>query len=152
MAKALQRALLFYVTCGFIGFLPFAPGTWGSLFAGLLVYVLPGVFGNVVFLLVLTALSLLCIKTVDYQGQDPGYIVIDEALGMWVTMVGHETSIANTLIGFLLFRFFDIVKPWPVRKLEGLPRGYGIVADDVLAGIMANLLLGAGLLLRGRML
>jgi phosphatidylglycerophosphatase A len=75
------------------------------------------------------------------DGGDPGYIVIDEMAGMFVTMAGHKATILNILIGFVLFRVFDIIKPYPIKKIEGLGKGYGIVADDILAGIFANLVL-----------
>lgn len=66
---------------------------------------------------------------------------MDEVIGMWITMLFVPFNNINLLIGFILFRFFDIAKPLGVRKLEALPRGVGVMADDVLAGIYANIVL-----------
>ena len=78
---------------------------------------------------------------IDYElGRiDPGEVVIDELCGYLVAMTGHGVNFVSILSGFLLFRLFDIWKPWPIRSLEKkLPGGAGIMADDVLAGIYAN--------------
>jgi phosphatidylglycerophosphatase A len=84
-----------------------------------------------------------------FQKKDPGIVVVDEVLGQWVTLLGarHQTP-GTLLVGFLLFRLFDIWKPPPVRRLEKLPEGLGIVADDIAAGIYAALILYIGGLLR----
>ena len=77
--------------------------------------------------------------------KDPGIVVVDEVLGQWVTLAG--ATILNwkaLLAGFLLFRLFDIWKPWPVRKLESLPEGTGIVSDDLAAGLYGALILYIG--------
>ena len=73
--------------------------------------------------------------------KDPGIVVVDEIVGMWVTMLLVPWSPAWALGGFLLFRVFDVVKPFPARRAESLPRGWGIVCDDVFAGVYANLVL-----------
>ncbi len=73
--------------------------------------------------------------------EDPGEIVIDEVCGYMVSMFLIPFSIINIALGFFIFRLFDIVKPYPARKLEKLPGGYGVVMDDVAAGIYTNLLL-----------
>jgi phosphatidylglycerophosphatase A len=87
---------------------------------------------------------------------DPGPVVIDEVVGQWLTMVPalwllEEQTPASlglaAVVGFFLFRFFDVAKPWPVKRLEGLPGGVGIMADDVAAGILAALALVLGILL-----
>jgi phosphatidylglycerophosphatase A len=76
--------------------------------------------------------------------EDPGLIVIDEVVGQWVALAGAARfSWMEAGAAFLLFRAFDIVKPWPVRAAERLPGGWGIMADDVLAGAYAALVLGA---------
>jgi phosphatidylglycerophosphatase A len=82
--------------------------------------------------------------------KDPGCIVIDEFVGVLVTMAGHKLTILALFEGFILFRAFDILKPYPIRKVERLPGGLGIVADDVLAGIFASALLFAITWLIGR--
>jgi phosphatidylglycerophosphatase A len=76
-----------------------------------------------------------------YEGEDPGYIVIDEFAGMCVSMAGHEATLINVIIGLVLFRIFDITKPFLIGRAERLPRGYGIMADDIIAGIFANILI-----------
>ncbi len=80
------------------------------------------------------------------RGQtDPDEVIIDEVAGQWVALWGHLTAVGQSAVFLLpslvLFRLCDIIKPWPVRKLEQLPGGWGIMADDLLAGVMANLCL-----------
>jgi phosphatidylglycerophosphatase A len=82
----------------------------------------------------------------DLGRKDPGLVVVDEVVGMWVTLVGMPFVPLTIVLGFLLFRVMDIVKPWPARSLEGLPGGWGIMADDVAAGIYAHLVLRVALL------
>ena len=77
-------------------------------------------------------------------GKDPSKVVVDEAIGQWITLAGATVyNWKSWLAAFLLFRLFDILKPPPVRQAERLPGGLGIVADDVLAGVMAALVLFA---------
>jgi len=71
--------------------------------------------------------------------EDPGEIVIDEVVGMWIALYGHEPAFFVPAFG--LFRILDIVKPFPVRNLERLPGGIGIMADDIAAGLLSNLIL-----------
>ena len=76
---------------------------------------------------------------------DPGVVVIDEILGQWVTLLGATVLNWKTFVaGFVLFRVFDIWKPWPVRQFERLPEGLGIVADDLAAGVYGALILYIG--------
>jgi phosphatidylglycerophosphatase A len=138
---------LAFVTCGYIGYLPYAPGTWASILGCILLYLLPGIFNHPALVAFLTIAAVFSINRVELQEKDPGYVVIDELAGICVTMVGQGLGLSNLLKGFILFRIFDILKPFPVRRLEGLPKGYGIVADDIMAGIYAN----AALLLLGRL-
>jgi phosphatidylglycerophosphatase A len=78
--------------------------------------------------------------------KDPGLAVVDEIVGMWVTLVGLPFGFVTALLGFLLFRVMDVVKPWPARDLERLPDGWGIMADDVAAAVYAHLALRVVLL------
>ncbi len=137
---------LVFATCGYVGYLPFAPGTWASILGCALLFLFPGIFNHPLVVLVITVAAILCINRMQLTDKDPGYIVIDELAGICVTMVGQNLGFSNLVKGFILFRIFDILKPFPVRRLEGLPKGYGIVADDLMAGIYANL----ALLLVGR--
>ena len=143
MNEKIQKLLLFLTSCGFIGYLPFAPGTYASVLGCVLVYLFPfhSIFINLFFVCCFIIFSIICINMLKFDGRDPGYIVIDEMAGMFVTMAGHKATILNILIGFVLFRVFDIIKPYPIKKIEDLGKGYGIVADDILAGIFANLVL-----------
>jgi phosphatidylglycerophosphatase A len=77
--------------------------------------------------------------------EDPGFVVIDEVAGQWITLLFCPADWRHGLIALILFRLFDITKPFPVRRLEGLPEGWGIVFDDVAAGLYA---LGVASLLR----
>jgi phosphatidylglycerophosphatase A len=74
---------------------------------------------------------------------DPGHVVIDEVSGQWIALIHSRVNLSHLLAGFLFFRLFDIVKPWPARRLEGFPAGWGIMLDDVAAGVYALLLMQA---------
>ena len=124
---------------GGVGYLPIAPGTWGSLIAlpvNLLLLRLPGLgyplaLAGIFWLAVYTAGA--AEKITDRK--DPGLVVIDEVIGMLIALIGVPIHPLPWLLAFGLFRLFDIAKPWPVswadRHLNG---GLGIVLDDVLAG------------------
>jgi phosphatidylglycerophosphatase A len=75
--------------------------------------------------------------------EDPGHVVIDEVAGQWIALIHSRVDLSHLLAGFLFFRLFDIVKPWPARQLEGLPAGWGIMLDDVAAGVYALLVMQA---------
>jgi len=143
----LAVALATWFGCGFF---PVAPGTAGS--AGALIAVPLWLrFGwSPLWFLALTAVFLpvsvwAAGETARvYHKKDPGLVVIDEVLGVWVTLAGAvHLNWISVLAAFVLFRLFDITKPWPVRKLEAFPGGYGIVADDLGAGVLAALVLYA---------
>jgi len=141
MSQQFNKIFRFIVTCGYIGRLPFAPGTYASILGCVLVYLFPSLFTNLVIVVCLVVCAVLCINQLEFEGQDPGYIVIDELAGMCIAMTGQSVTLINIVIGFAFFRGFDILKPFPIRHAERLPKGYGIVADDVIAGIFANALL-----------
>ncbi|MGD0657797.1 MAG: phosphatidylglycerophosphatase A [Syntrophorhabdales bacterium] len=142
-----DRICEWFATCCYVGYLPAAPGTWGSLLAGILLYLFP-FFHSPIVILFLLAGGVATAQVARGDQGDPGYVVIDEFAGMVITMAGHAVTFRNLFIGFILFRAFDILKPYPVRKLERLPGAYGIIADDVLAGILAS----AALFVIGRIL
>jgi phosphatidylglycerophosphatase A len=130
------------------GKLPIAPGTWGSALAALLALPLMLVDSNLARIVLIVAaivFSFICAKSVDMfadeWGEDPGHVVADEMVGMWLTLVGNPLTLVNFALGFLFFRFFDIAKPLGVRRLEAIPGGWGVVLDDVLAGVYANIVL-----------
>jgi len=142
-----DRICEWFATCCYVGYLPAAPGTWGSLLAAILLYLFP-FFHSPIVILFLLAGGVATAQVARGDQGDPGYVVIDEFAGMVITMAGHAVTFRNLFIGFILFRAFDILKPYPVRKLERLPGAYGIIADDVLAGILAS----AALFVIGRIL
>ncbi|HLK49249.1 MAG TPA: phosphatidylglycerophosphatase A [Bryobacteraceae bacterium] len=138
------------------GYAPAAPGTAGSLAAlaiGILLHEAAG-FKWWAFLL-LSALAFApavwaATRTARALGvKDPGLVVVDEVIGQWIALAGaHPFNWKSYGAAFLLFRLFDIWKPAPVRQLEQLPEGLGIIADDVMAGCYAALLLWLGGYLR----
>jgi phosphatidylglycerophosphatase A len=133
-----------FVTLGPIGYLPYAPGTYGSVLACILLYFFSSVFTHPIFVLIFIVVSLIVLNSLTLEVNDPGYIIIDEVVGMFIAMTGQGITFLSLLAGFVLFRFFDIVKPYPIRRVEALPKGYGILADDIVAGVFANLLLILG--------
>ena len=133
-----------FVTLGPIGYLPYAPGTYGSVLACILLYFFSSVFTHPLFVLIFIAVTLIVLNSLTLEVNDPGYIIIDEVAGMFIAMAGQGVTFLSLLAGFVLFRFFDIVKPYPIRRVEALPKGYGILADDIVAGVFANLLLILG--------
>ena len=139
-------ATLFYS-----GYAPLAPGTAGSVLAALFYYYLCSSLGVLHWLAVLAAAFAAGVYTstcMERQwGKDPGRVVIDEGVGYLVTVAFLPHSLAVAAAGFFLFRVFDVVKPPPVRQLERLPGGWGIVLDDVMAGVYGNLLIRVALLL-----
>ena len=132
------------------GYSPLAPGTAGSAVGLLLFWPMaawwwPWQLGAGAALLVVGALA--ATRVAEGVGlKDPGIVVVDEVLGQWVTLVALPFTPVTAALGFLLFRVMDIVKPWPARDLERLPGGWGIMADDVAAGVYAHLALRVGLL------
>ena len=135
-----DRVCEWYATCSYVGYLPFAPGTWGSLLACFILYLYPSI-ANPFIILIIGAAGVVASERARGGKPDPGYVVIDELAGMLITMCGHSPTFWGLTKGFILFRAFDILKPYPIRRLERLPGGYGIMADDVLAGLFANAVL-----------
>jgi phosphatidylglycerophosphatase A len=148
--SAADRAAIVIATAGGAGFSPVAPGTAGSL-VGAAIYVLIYMSGlSVVYLPLLLLLTVVGIwastRVESLYGHDASRIVIDEVVGQMLTLgfvvrSGASGVAVGTILGFLLFRFFDVLKPFPIRKIERLPGGVGVVADDLGAGIYAFLVL-----------
>jgi len=132
------------------GYSPAAPGTAGSavgllLFWPMAAWPWPWQIAAAAALFVVGALA--AGRVARHVGlKDPAIVVVDEVVGQWVTLTALPLTPATAGLGFLLFRAMDIVKPWPARDLERLPGGWGIMADDVAAGVYAHLLLRVGLL------
>jgi phosphatidylglycerophosphatase A len=139
------RAGLAVATALGAGYAPFAPGTVGS-FVGLLLWIaLPRVpwiqFVAIVIVAIAGSWSGFVAET-HFQKSDPGQVVVDEVAGMMVTLLLNPAGGWGwMLVAFLLFRVADIVKPFPVDRFERLPGGIGIMADDLMAGVYANLAL-----------
>ncbi|NWF97924.1 MAG: phosphatidylglycerophosphatase A [Nitrospirae bacterium] len=132
-------------TLGFIGYLPIAPGTWASAI-GVLIFLIFNISLHVQFLLIciLTVIGIVSSTIAErIIGQkDSGHIVIDELLGYLISVFSLPINYAILIAAFFLFRFFDILKPFPIRLIEKkLDGGHGIIMDDILAGIYTNLIL-----------
>ena len=146
----------FFTSCFGLGRLPFAPGTWGSIPVAAIFVILdysgisPAIMAIAMGAMVLAG-SIICVKfasaAMEATGKnDPGEVVIDEFAGQAVTfmisvIITSRQIWVVALLGFLFFRFFDIFKPWPVRNLEKLNAGWGILADDLAAGFYAAITL-----------
>ena len=130
-------------TCGGLGYAPVAPGTITSLAVALLVWLLaPAEVWLLGGVLVVGAIGIWASGREETRLglHDPRTIVVDEVAGMLVALVGHPRNVLWVLGLFLLFRVMDIWKPFPIRQLQGLPGGWGVVSDDLLAGLYANVL------------
>lgn len=142
----MTRLAVFLATAGYCGYFPFAPGTVGSA-AGLVVYLLVWWSGSVaveVGLIVgLFAAGVWAGTTAEryFGGVDPGPIVLDEVVGMLITLAFIPVGLSGGLAGFVLFRIFDVIKPFPAGRLERLHGGLGVMADDAMAAVYANLCL-----------
>ena len=134
------------------GYSPLAPGTAGTLFFLIIYWLLPEI-NLTTHLITVTALFFIGVYTstqteqemVEKLGKEKGHdasiIVIDEIVGIYITVLAVPKTFYFMLAAFILFRFFDIVKPFPINKTQNLSRGWGIMIDDVIAGIFANILI-----------
>ena len=142
----MTRLAVFIATVGYCGYFPFAPGTVGSA-AGLVFYLLVWWTGSSIvevgLIAVLFALGVWAGTTAEryFGGVDPGPIVLDEVVGMLITLAFIPVGWSGALAGFFIFRIYDIIKPYPAGRFEALHGGLGVMADDAMAGIYANLAL-----------
>jgi len=134
------------------GLLRPGPGTWGSLAAGALWYFglraahLTGMHATIAALAGAACVTLIGIPAAtrverESGRMDPGFVVIDEVAGQWLALAVAPVDLRYGIAAFVLFRVFDIVKPWPARQLERLPGGTGIMLDDLAAGAYALIIL-----------
>ncbi len=129
-----------------IGFIPYAPGTFGSALA-LTVLLLPDSIrfaAILIILIVAVAIAFPIIKEIEkHDGPDPGFIVIDEAIGVWLLFLSPYIPLNAVWIitGFCLFRLFDIVKPFPINRINARSGALYVIADDVVAAILASIIL-----------
>lgn len=144
----MRRLGLFIATCGYLGHAPIAPGTFGSAL-GLAVFALVRSSGS-------SAVEIACIAGLFCVGIwsgtvaeshfgtiDPPPVVLDEVVGMLITLSLLPVNAAGAMAGFLVFRLFDVIKPWPSARFERLPGGLGVMADDGMAALYSNLVMRA---------
>jgi phosphatidylglycerophosphatase A len=142
----MTRLALLLATFGYVGLCPIAPGTAGSaaalvLYAALRYVGSPVIDLGVILLLFAVGCWAGSVAERHYGRTDPGAVVLDEVIGMLLTLWLVPVTWVGVVVGFLLFRTFDIVKPFPARQCERLHGGLGIMADDAVAGIYGNLAL-----------
>ena len=133
-------------TCFKVGYLPLAPGTWGSVFAILLWWAFLKNVNIYIFVILIIFSFLIGIVAsnivIDQRGDaDPSYIIIDELVGQWLALLFIPQEYFYIAISFILFRFFDIIKPWPISLIEKLPKGLGVMSDDFIAGLITLVLI-----------
>ena len=141
----LRRLGVFVATCAHVGYAPVAPGTFGSLVGLVLYYLIRRQQSTAIELGAIAVVVLIGLWSATeaehhFGGIDPGPVVIDEVVGMLMTLALHPVNILGAIVGFFIFRVLDIVKPWPARRLELLPGGFGVVLDDVMAGVYGHLI------------
>jgi phosphatidylglycerophosphatase A len=140
----------FFASALFSGYSPIASGTVGSVVA-LAFYFIPGFESFVIIgtsILIVFILGIKAANTMEQRyGHDPAEVTIDEVVGMWISLFLLPKKIFVVIAAFFVFRFFDIVKPFPALKFDTMHGGFGIMMDDVIAGIYANILLQLTLLI-----
>jgi phosphatidylglycerophosphatase A len=142
----MKTLTLMIATFGYVGFAPVAPGTVGS-FAALALYAAvrwadSSLVEVAAIAVVFVAGVWAATNTEKILGiTDPGPVVIDEVLGMLITLAGLPLGWGGIAAGFVLFRLFDVIKPYPAGRLESAPGGWGIMLDDAMAGVYAHLAL-----------
>jgi phosphatidylglycerophosphatase A len=144
-----MKRFYIWTSSGFgIGWLPLAPGTWAAAAAILPLLLFTNAsfaWRNAVLLALIIVFTIVGAKAAHFMapewGEDPRHIVLDEMVGVWVAVLGCSWQWQYLLAGFILFRFFDIVKPLGIKCAENIGRGWGVMADDLLAGVYANVLI-----------
>jgi phosphatidylglycerophosphatase A len=144
-----DRLVVAIATGVYVGYLPPAPGTLGSLLGLLLLWPLkPGTVQVLVTLFLIGVGIVVADQAARViGGQDPPAIVIDEIAGIAVATLLLPPQVQERVVAFVIFRLFDVIKPFPARQAERLPGGFGIVGDDLIAGLYTNLLVRLWLLL-----
>lgn len=137
--------LRYIATIGFIGYLPFAPGTFGSLVACILFIIIkPSLVLHIMILFFIIPVGIISshYTEIHLKDTDSRHIVIDEFIGYFIAVLLVPFSYFYAITAFLLFRFFDILKPFPIKTLERTFRGgKGIIADDIVAALYTNVIL-----------
>jgi phosphatidylglycerophosphatase A len=141
-----MRLGLFVATCGYLGYVPIAPGTFGSA-AGLVVLAAVRWSGSSGLELAVIALLLAGgvwsgnVAERHFGKVDPGPVILDEVAGMLITVALIPVNVPGAIVGFLLFRVLDVIKPWPANRMEALPGGLGVMADDAMAAVYGNVIM-----------
>ncbi|HEX5107067.1 MAG TPA: phosphatidylglycerophosphatase A [Vicinamibacterales bacterium] len=142
----MARLGVFIATCGYLGYVPFAPGTFGSA-AGLALFFALRRAGSsgleLATIVVLFVVGIWSSTATEHAlgNRDPAPVVLDEVVGMLITLAFLPVTFVGGIVGFLLFRALDVVKPWPSGRFESLPGGLGVMADDGMAAIYGNLVM-----------
>ncbi|MDD3235789.1 MAG: phosphatidylglycerophosphatase A [Candidatus Cloacimonetes bacterium] len=139
----------FFATFFGIGFMPYMPGTWGSAAAFCLYLLIPAAaFSGAGMLYTIPIFLAFCLFSVYIStkaeltlGHDAGSIVIDEVCGFFVAVMFLPKTYLIGVYALIFFRVFDIAKPFPISRSQNLPKGWGVVVDDILAGLFANVLI-----------
>jgi phosphatidylglycerophosphatase A len=150
MKHPLSRRLVVAIATGaYVGYLPPAPGTLGSLLGLVLLWpVGPGTAQILITLCLIGVGIVVADRAAKVLGaEDPSAIIIDEIAGIAVATMLLPPRFLERVAAFILFRLFDVIKPFPARQAERLPGGFGIVADDLIAGLYANVLVQVWLLI-----
>lgn len=138
-----------------VGYVPLAPGTWGSAVGLALWLFLPHTITAQLIAIVgafVVGSWSGGVAERHFHSVDPAPVVIDEVMGMWITLFLNPVGWQGAIIGFFVFRLFDVVKPYPASRLERLPGGVGVMADDGMAAIYANIALRLIVLVLARLL
>lgn len=137
---------LFLATCAYVGHVPVAPGTAGSAVGVAVFYALRALglpLAELAAVVVIFAVGVWASGVAErhWQRTDPGPVVIDEVVGVLLTLLWLPLSGFGVFVGFLTFRVLDVVKPWPAARFESLHGGLGVMADDAMAGVYSHLVM-----------
>jgi phosphatidylglycerophosphatase A len=134
-----NRGAILLSTFFYVGYFPFASGTVASFIAIVIYWLIPGFERIEVLILIVILFSLLgiwsCTIAEKEYGYDPPQAVVDEVVGMWISLLFLPKTLILSALSFFLFRLFDIIKPYPVNSSQKFKGGYGIMMDDIVAGI-----------------
>jgi len=138
-----NKVVYFFATGFGSGYLPLMPGTSGSFVAAIIFWFLP--FDNLSLIVLSVFVFIMGLYAASYvekiEGKDAGLIVIDEFVGQWMTYLFLPKTLIMLVLGFVVFRVLDILKPFPANVSQNLKGGLGIMIDDVIVGVYANILL-----------
>jgi phosphatidylglycerophosphatase A len=142
----LRKIGLFLATCGYVGHVPVAPGTAGSVVGIAVFYAVrafgsPAIEGLAIVAILAAGVWASGVAERHWQRTDPGPVVIDEVAGMLITLAWLPLTGLGVAVGFVVFRIFDVVKPWPAGRFESLHGGLGVMADDAMAGLYGHILM-----------